>query len=164
MAANILAPIRDRDFRGDAGRPEKKSPEGGWQQWLDGITAKAAGYQKDYEVCGAGDRGTETPVDLYCKGRTYLGKDPASAFKYTLQAAEQGYVPAQAAAGMMYAVGKGVQQNYAEAGKWWLRAAEGGHLLAASNISMLYRGGAGVKSDANLANKWAKFVADHGSN
>jgi hypothetical protein len=163
MAANILAPIRDRDFRGDAGRPEKKSPEGGWQQWLDGITAKAAGYQKDYEVCGGGERGT-TPMDLYCKSRDYLGKDPASAFQYTLQAAEQGYVPAQAAAGMMLAVGKGVQQNYAEAGKWWLKAAEGGHLLAAGNLSMLYRGGAGVKADASVANKWAKFVADHGSN
>jgi len=37
------------------------------------------------------------------------------AFKYTLQAAEQGYVPAEAAVGMMYANGKGVQQNYPEA-------------------------------------------------
>ena len=64
---------------------------------------------------------------------------------------------------MMYANGKGVQQNYAEAAKWWLRAAEGGHLLAAANVSMLYRGGAGVKPDANLANKWAKFVADRDS-
>jgi hypothetical protein len=26
MAANILAPIRDPDFRGDAGRPERKAP------------------------------------------------------------------------------------------------------------------------------------------
>jgi hypothetical protein len=86
------------------------------------------------------------------------------AFKYTLQAAEQGYVPAEAAVGMMFADGKGVEQNYAEAGKWWIAAAEGGHILAAGNVSMLYRGGSGVRPDAAVANKWAKFVSDHSSN
>ena len=30
MAANTLAPIRDAEFRGDLGRPERKTPEGGW--------------------------------------------------------------------------------------------------------------------------------------
>ena len=174
MASNILAPIRDSDFRGDLGRPERKSPTGGWQQWLDEITAKNAGYLKDYEVC-AGNRGTQKPEDLYCMGgASLLGynlgtgqqvrKDAALAFKYTLQAAEQGYVPAEAAVGMMYANGKGVQQNYPEAAKWWIAAAEGGHVLAAGNVSMLYRGAAGVRPDPAVANKWAKFVADHSSN
>jgi hypothetical protein len=65
---------------------------------------------------------------------------------------------------MMYANGKGVEQNYAEAGKWWIAAAEGGHLLAAGNVSMLYRGGSGVRPDPAVANKWAKFVTDHSSN
>jgi TPR repeat protein len=102
-------------------------------------------------------------VDLHCAGGTYAGKDPASAFKYTLQAAEQGYAPAQAAAGIMYATDKGVQQNYAEAAKWWIAAAVGGYLLAASNLSMLYRSGVRLKPDANAANKWAKFVADCGA-
>jgi TPR repeat protein len=162
MASNILAPIRDSDFRGDLGRPERKAPAGGWQQWLAEITAKDAGYQKDYEAC----RGAETGelVSLFCKGGSSLPKQPALAFKYTLEAAEKGYVPAEAAVGMMYANGKGVEQNYAEAGKWWIKAAEGGHLLAADNASMLYRSGVGVKPDAELANKWAKFVAEHSSN
>jgi predicted esterase len=185
MASNILAPIRDSGFRGDLGRAERKSPTGGWQQWLDEITAQDAGYLKDYEVCGwgkdhreevyPGNRGTQKPEDLFCLGgASLLGynlgtgqpirKEPALAFKYTLQAAEQGYVFAEAAVGMMYANGKGVEQNYAEAGKWWIAAAEGGHLLAAGNVSMLYRGGAGVRADPAVANKWAKFVADHGSN
>jgi TPR repeat protein len=162
MASNILAPIRDSDFRGDSGRAERKAPAGGWQQWLEEITAKDAGYQKDYEVC----RGTvaQEPVELFCKGGANLPGQPALAYQYTLQAAEKGYVPAQAAVGMMYANGKGVQQNYAEAGKWWIKAAEGGHLLAADNASMLYRSGVGVPADANVANKWSKFVADHTSN
>ena len=51
MASNILAMVRDAEFRGDIGRPEKKAPDGGWQHWLDDITAKDAGYLKDYEVC-----------------------------------------------------------------------------------------------------------------
>jgi predicted esterase len=184
MASNILAPIRDSDFRGDLGRPERKTPTGGWEQWLDEIAAKDAGYLKDYEVCGwgkehradayPGNRATQKPEDLYCMGgASLLGynlgtgeptqKEPALAFKYTLQAAEQGYVPAEAAVGMMYANGKGVEQNYAEAGRWWIAAAEGGHLLAAGNVSMLYRGGAGVRPDPAVANKWAKFVTDHSS-
>jgi hypothetical protein len=182
MAANILAPIRDRDFRGDSGRTEQKAPTGGWQHWLDEITAQQAGYLKDYEVCGwgtthhtgeyPGNRGRQEPVDLFCSGGSYLlgynlatgqqmQKQPALAFKNTLQAAEKGYVPAEAAVGMMYANGKGVQQNYADAGQWWTKAAEGGHLLAASNVSMLYRGGSTVAANADLSKKWAQFVADH---
>ena len=184
MVSNILAPIRDRDFRGDSGRVELKAPSGGWQQWLDDITAKEAGYLKDYEVCGwgmtrraeayPGNRGMQKPVDLFCSGGAYLlgynlgtgermPKQPAEAFHFTLEAAEQGYVPAAAALGMMYADGKGVQQNYAEAGKWWTKAAEGGHLLAASNLSMLYRGGSGIPPNADVSKKWAQFVTDHSS-
>jgi hypothetical protein len=146
MASNILAPIRDGDFRGDAGRPEKKAPEGGWPHWLDEITAKDAGYLQDYAVCKAVDAGTQEAVKLYCTGGSYLvGHDfatgqpvrqqPALAFQNTLHAAELGYVPAEAALGMMYANGKGTQQDYAEAGKWWAKAAEGGHVLAAANAA-----------------------------
>lgn len=183
MAANTLAPIRDREFRGDLGRPERKTPEGGWAQWLDGVSAKAAGYLKDYEVCGwgkanagsaplPGNRGTQEPVDVFCQGGAALlgynlgtgqpvRKEPRAAFQYTLRAAEQGYVPAEAAVAMMYANGKGVEQSFAEAAKWWVKAAESGHVLAASHASMVYRGGGGVKPDQALSAKWAKFAEEH---
>ncbi|HUS08557.1 MAG TPA: hypothetical protein VMZ52_19790 [Bryobacteraceae bacterium] len=184
MAANALAPIRDADFRGDLGRPERKSPDGGWQNWLGQVTTKAAGYLKDYEVCGwggapgtsavPGNRGTREPVDLFCMGGAHLlgynlatkqpaAKDPAKAFQYTLQASEQGYREAAAAVGMMYAVGKGVPQDYAQAAKWLLKAAEQGHVLAASNLSMLYRGTPGVPSNPVEAERWTKFAALHSS-
>ncbi|MES1256925.1 MAG: tetratricopeptide repeat protein, partial [Acidobacteriota bacterium] len=153
--------VRDRDFRGDLGRTEQKTPPGGWQHWLDEISAKAAGYGQDYAVCSGRSAGGTEPVDLFCQGGKLLRVDPAAAFQITLQAAGQGYLPAEAVVGIMYADGKGVPQNYAEAGKWWNKAAEGGHLLAASNLSMLYRGGAGVPGDAKLSAKWAKFVEDH---
>jgi hypothetical protein len=183
IAANTLAPIRDRDFRGDLGRPEQKAPNGGWTAWLNEVTAKAAGYLKDYEVCGwgaapaasgslPGNRGLQEPVDLYCMGGANLlghnlatgkpvAKNPSAAFKYTLQAAEKGYLPAEAEVGMMYAVGKGVEQSFPDAAKWWTKAAEGGHVLAAMNASMVYRGGSGVPADPAKSERWAKFAAEH---
>jgi len=169
MAANTLAPIRDAEFRGDLGRPERKTPEGGWIKWVDEMTAKAEGYKHDYQVCAGAD---STPgVEAFCTGGGYLlgrnlktgqpmQKDPALAFKNTLQAAEQGYVPAENALGLMYANGKGTQQNYAEAAKWWTKAAEAGHLQAAFHTSMVYRGGPGVPANAALSAKWAKFVEE----
>lgn len=146
MAANFLAPIRDGDFRGDAGRPERKMPEGGWQKWLDDITAKNAGYLKDYEVCASGS-GSNEAIDLFCKGRS---AKPAETFQSTLKAAEMGYVPAQAAVAMMYANGKGVQQNYAEANNWWKKAAEGKHPLAVVNAARAPKSYAEIPAGAFL--------------
>jgi hypothetical protein len=185
MAGNTLEPIRDSGFRGDLGRPERKEPNGGWDAWLNEVSAKAAGYQKDYEVCasaaaqstqnsGTQESGAQEGTAAYCTGGNYLlgrnratgqplRKDPVLAFQNTLKAAEQGYVPAEAAVGMMYAIGKGVELNYAEAAKWWTKAAEAGHVLAATNLSMVYRGVPGVRSDAAKSEQWAKFVAEHSS-
>jgi hypothetical protein len=62
---------------------------------------------------------------------------------------------------MMYANGKGVQQNYEEAGKWWVKAAEGDNLRAANNAAQIYRNGEGMRRDRTIADKWSKYVADH---
>ncbi len=86
--------------------------------------------------------------------------DLAAAFQTTLKAAEQGDTKAQAAAAMLYANGKGVQQNYAEAGKWWIKAAEGGDLTAARHAWNLYRNGEGVERNAAIANQWAKAIGE----
>jgi len=143
----VLAPV----YQPLAATPPLKTPVGGWQTWLEEITAKEAGYLKDYGVCGwgkaehggnySGSRSSSEPEDLFCKGGDALlgvnlataepaKQDPQAAFQYTMQAAEKGYVPAQAALGMLYANGKGVEQNYGESHKWFVKAAEGGHRLA----------------------------------
>lgn len=145
--------------------PPLKAPAGGWQTWLDEVTTKEAGYLKDYEVCGLGksgqgasypgNRGSSEPEDLFCMGGAALlgqnlatgqavKKDPPAAFQFTLQSAEKGYVPAEAALGMMYADGKGVEQNYGESKKWFVKAAEGGHVLAAESAKY-GRGGGGPR-------------------
>ena len=163
MAANTLAPIRDRDYRGDLGRKEQKAPEGGWQHWLDEVTAKAEGYDKAYDVCSPAEKADEA-VTLFCKGKEYRDhKELTKAFDATLQAAEKGYVPAEAQVGMMYADAIGTEQNYAEARKWWEQAANGGNALAASNLSMVYRGVPGLKGDMKQSEKWAQFATEHGA-
>jgi TPR repeat protein len=153
MAANFLSPVRDPEFRGDIGRPERKAPEGGWDKWLDGITAKAAGYRHDYSACGAG-------TDLFCEGGRLLDSKPAEAFALTLRAAEAGSVPAMAMVGMLYAVGNGTPQNIPEAAKWWQKAAAGGHGLAATNAMMVFKGGGGVKADAETVARLTKQAAE----
>ncbi len=162
VAYLALAPVRDPAYK-PGSAPESKAPPGGWEHWLDDITAKQAGDSADYKVCAPGDPANapiKDAVDLFCRGGA-AKRDPAAAFRYTLQAAEKGYVPAKEAVGMMYANGKGVQQNYAEAGQWWLKAAEGGNLRAARNAAMLYRNGEGVIHDRAVADKWSKYVAEH---
>src|SRR5262249_49611978 len=76
IGANTLMPMRDREFRGDLGRPEKKMPDGGWAAWLQEVTARAAGYRKDYANCPNWKEGAEA---TFCKGGAYLmGVDPSN--------------------------------------------------------------------------------------
>jgi TPR repeat protein len=156
-AAGILAPVYE--FGGD-GPQRRRAPEGGWDKWLEDVTAKEMGALKSYEVCGGKASHLQEPVDLFCGGGQSDKVDVVSAFQNTLKAAEQGYVPAQAAVAMMYANGKGVQQNYAEAGKWWIKASEGGDLMAARHAWNLYRNGEGVDRNPTIANQWAKVIGE----
>jgi TPR repeat protein len=160
--------------------PRRRGPEGGWEKWLQAIAATENAALKNYEICGPGkpnaaadvaaSGGTREAVDLFCKGAALLGHnlatgqqakaDLAAAFRLTLQAAEDGYVPAQSAVAMMYANGKGVQQNYAAAGNWWRRASSGGDLAAARHAWNLYRNGEGVARDRTLANEMAVLIGE----
>jgi len=132
-AAGVLAPLYESAGEGPQRR---RAPEGGWEKWLTGITAQ-------YQVISL-------PAET----------DLTSAFQSTLKAAEQGDTKAQAATAMLYANGKGVQQNYAEAGKWWIKAAEGGDLAAARHAWNLYRNGEGVERNPAIANQWAKVIGE----
>ena len=118
-----------------AGSPRRRSPEGGWEKWLGAIEAKA----------------TVAPPPT---------SDIASAFQSTLRAAEGGDVAAQSAVAMMYANGKGVQQNYAEAGKWWSKAGAAGDLAAARHAWNLYRNGEGAERNMAAANQMAALIGE----
>jgi hypothetical protein len=159
VAFLALAPIREYIVGGSNGG--QFPPAGGWEKWLDKVTAEQAGDQIYYRVCGPARTG-DKPEDLFCAGGDLVSKNPAQAFRLTLQAAERGYVPAQEVAGMMYAIGKGVEQDYHEAGKWFLTAAEAGNTRAAINYVGSLRSGMGnLRNDPELTVRWAKFLLAH---
>lgn len=157
-AAGVLAPAYEPIRNGEE---RTKAPAGGWEKWLADVTGEEQGELRNYALCkDAAGKATADPVGLFCTGGHEMYTHPASAFHCMLQAAEQGYVLAEAAVAMMYADGKGVQQNYAEAGKWWIKAAEGGDLIAARHAWNLYRNGEGVARDRDIANRWARAIGE----
>jgi hypothetical protein len=162
VAFLALAPIREYIVGGS--NSGQFPPAGGWQKWLERITAEQAGDLMYYHVCepaGSGRTGGEA-VDLFCAGGALVSKNPTEAFQMTLNAAQAGYVPAQEVVGMMYAVGKGVQQDYREAGKWFLTAAEAGNTRAAANYVGSLRSGMGnLRTDPELYVRWSKFLMAH---
>jgi hypothetical protein len=162
VAFLALAPIREYIVGGsDEGQ---FPPSGGWSKWLDKITAQEAGDRAYYAVCGpegSSHDGTQ-PEDMFCAGGNQVSKNPAQAFQLTLKAAEGGYLPAQEVVGMMYAIGKGIEQDYREAGKWFLTAAEAGNTRAAINYVGSLRSGMGnLRTDPELSARWSKFLLTH---
>ena len=62
----------------------------------------------------------------------------------------------------MYAVGRGVPQDEAEALQWYRRAAEQGDADAQNNLGTMYAKGQGVPQDDTEAAKWFRRAADQG--
>lgn len=80
----------------------------------------------------------------------------------TLQTqANQGDTEAQNRLGELYAKGRGVQQDYAQAREWYGKAASQGHPLAQNNLAELYFAGLGVSQDYVRAYMWVDLAAAH---
>ena len=80
---------------------------------------------------------------------------------YTL-AAKQGYASAQYNLGVMYAIGKGVPQNYKSAVKWFKLASKQGVVDAQYNLGVMYEGGLGVIHNKIYAHMWGTLAAANG--
>jgi hypothetical protein len=76
--------------------------------------------------------------------------------------AEQRHAEAQFYLGLMYYMGQGVSEDYAEAFKWFRKAAEQGHAVVQFNIGGMYYMGQGVPKDYAEALKWYKNAAEQG--
>jgi len=76
--------------------------------------------------------------------------------------AEKGDAKAQARLGSMYAVGRGVPQDYAEAARWFRNAAEQGEVGAQAILGFLYLSGQGVPQDYAEAARWYRKAAEQG--
>ncbi len=77
--------------------------------------------------------------------------------------AEQGDAQAQYNLGVMYATGRGVPQDDAEAVRWWRLAADQGDAEAQYNLGVRYADGRGVPQDDAEAAKWFRRAAEQGA-
>ena len=89
----------------------------------------------------------------------YNRGDYAVAYESFRTLAEQGVADAQAFLGFMYAQGRGVPQDDAEAVRWHHQAAEQGHALAQAKLGAMYAMGRGVSQDYVQAHKWFNLAA-----
>ena len=76
--------------------------------------------------------------------------------------AEQGDAVAQGLLGVMYATGRGVPQDDAEAVRWYRLAAEQGQALAQYNLGVMYANGRGIPQDDVEAVRWWRLAAEQG--
>ena len=82
--------------------------------------------------------------------------------KWATLAGNQGHVIAQYNVGIMYASGRGVSRNDAEAAKWYRLSAEQGYVLAQSSLGHQYFTGTGVPRDLVQALMWLELATDRG--
>jgi TPR repeat protein len=74
--------------------------------------------------------------------------------KWYRKAADQGDAVAQFNLGYMYAYGRGVAKDEAEAVKWYRKAADQGRANAQNGLGVMYAKGQGVPKDETEAYKW----------
>src|SRR5665213_1594690 len=83
--------------------------------------------------------------------------------KWFLKAAEQGIAQAQGYLGLMYQLGQGVPQDFAESVKWYRKAAEQGDIDAQWRFGVMYNTGRGVPQDFVQAYMWVNIAASRAS-
>ncbi len=77
--------------------------------------------------------------------------------------ADKGDVYLENNLGEIYAIGRGVPQDYAEAVRWFRKAADGGNARAQLNLGMSYIAERGVMRDYGEAVKWFRKAAEQGA-
>ena len=90
-------------------------------------------------------------VLLFC---FYIPVGAETDFDSNKKLAEQGDALAQFNIGIMYGLGQGIPQNYAEAFKWFKKAAEQGDATAQYNLGIMYEFSRGVPQNYFEALKW----------
>ena len=99
----------------------------------------------------------------YDKGNNaFLVGDYQTAFQELLPLAESGDANAQNSIGVMYAYGKGVEKNIAEAVKWYQLAADQGDASGQLSLGAAYDFGMGFTQNYAEAVKWYQLAADQG--
>ena len=91
---------------------------------------------------------------IYDNGCSDFQSDPKKAFQWYSAAAAQGDPNGLGNVGAMYALGRGVENDYPEAMKHYREAAELGNGKAAYNLGRMYEFGEGMPPDLKQAEYW----------
>lgn len=83
-------------------------------------------------------------------------------FAQTMQEAERGNPNAQFNLGLMYYIGHGVHQDFAEARHWYEKAANQGDAKAQYFLGLFYEDGMGGRHDYAQARHWYEKAASQG--
>ena len=106
-------------------------------------------------------------ADLQVGLEAYNRGDYAAALRVFRSLAEQGNAKAQYNLGRMYAAGRGVARNGAEAVKWYRRAAEQddaeAQVAAQNSLGVMYADGLGVPEDIVQAAAWISIAYAQGA-
>ena len=101
--------------------------------------------------------------ELFKRGETaFAAKEFSEALRWFRQAADKGHSDAVNKIGIMYAMGQGVEVDYAMAMGWFRQAAEMGNTYAMGNVGELYAKGDGVTKDCGVARQWVTKAAAAG--
>ncbi len=101
-------------------------------------------------------------ADFKAGVEAYQRGDYATALTKFRPLAQQGNAKAQFNLGLMYAKGRGVPQDDAEAVRWYQLAAEQGDAGAQYNLGVMYDLGRGVPQDDAEALRWYRRAAEQG--
>jgi hypothetical protein len=101
--------------------------------------------------------------ELFKRGEVaFAAKEFSEALRWFRQAADKGHSDAVNKIGIMYAMGQGVEVDYAMAMGWFRQAAEMGNTYAMGNVGELYAKGDGVTKDCGVARQWVAKAAAAG--
>ena len=89
--------------------------------------------------------------------------DYITALKHLTPLAENGFAEAQALLGAMYAQGRGMPPDPAEAIRWFRKGIEQGNHWAQHNLGFMYAQGQGVLQNDYEAAKWFRKAANQGN-
>jgi len=102
-------------------------------------------------------------ADFKAGENAYHRGDYATALREWQPLAKQGHAVAQYKLGLLYANGRGVPKDEAQARQWFEKAAVQGHADAQVNLGILYDYGRGVPQDLKMAVRWYRRSANQGN-
>jgi hypothetical protein len=117
------------------------------------------------DISTGSDSGHPTPKKIYSAATaSYLGKGVRKnyfrAFTLYMQAAEQGYAPAQHMAGVCCEYGRGTEKNLEQAFQYYLKGANRGYAKAQYKVGVFFWFGKGRKRNFKEAFKWYSRAAE----